>query len=204
MKTVFVAGASGLVGSALLGQLLNDASVGTIYAAVRKPLLVQNPRLHTLPLDADLAGLSIDEAYICLGTTLKAAGSQAAFRAIDVDLVCQLAKRLRTAGLQRCAVVSSLGASPKGGFYLRCKAEMEAALLAMGFERLVFLRPSFLTGQRSELRVGERLALALAALVRPLIPKKYRPVAAERVAAAMQAALAQGKGALVVENAAIG
>lgn len=206
MKTIYIAGASGLVGQALLAQCLEDASVGAIYAAVRRPLGFQHPRLHELPMDvgaAALSALTIHEAYICLGTTLKTAGSQAAFKAVDVDLVVRTAQQLRSAGVSRCAVVSSLGASNNGGFYLRCKAQMEAAVAELGFARTVFARPSFLAGQRAELRLGERIALALSAVLRPLIPKKVRPVQAATVAAAMRRGLSSGDGLYVLENEAL-
>ncbi len=208
MKTVFIAGASGLVGQALLTQLLADRDVARVYASVRKPLPLQHAALTEWPLNvaaADLAGLGIDEAYLCLGTTIKTAGSQAAFKAVDVDLVVSFAQRLHAAGVQRCAVVSSLGASPRAGFYLRCKAQMEDAVTAVGFERTVFVRPSLLAGQRTELRMGERIALALAAVLRPMVPKKYRPVQARAVAAAMQRGLCQsgGQTVWVIENDAI-
>ena len=147
------------------------------------------------------------EAYCCLGTTIKAAGSQAAFRAVDFDAVLAFARAAQSAGVQRFAVVSALGASPRSpGFYNRVKGEMEEALAGLGFASLVIARPSLLAGDRSALgqpaRPGERLALALTAPLAPLIPKTWRPIAAATVARALRRALADGRpGVRIVESA---
>ncbi len=110
-RHIFIAGASGLVGQALLAQLLIDDTVASITAPVRKALPIKHAKLTETSWA--LQGLSaIDECYICLGTTIKAAGSQAAFKAIDVDLITRSAAAALDAGCKRMAVVSSLGASP--------------------------------------------------------------------------------------------
>jgi uncharacterized protein YbjT (DUF2867 family) len=187
-KHVFLAGASGLVGDALLNQLLQDPSVARITSVVRKPLAVSHPKLFTC--DWTFKPLpQMDECYITLGTTIKTAGSEAAFKAIDFDLIVRTAAFAYQASAKGVAVVSSLGANPRSsGFYLRTKGETEAALIDLAKQfntRLVILRPSLLAGHRSELRLGERMGLALAAVFNPLIPKPYRPVQASAVAQAM-------------------
>jgi uncharacterized protein YbjT (DUF2867 family) len=150
---------------------------------------------------------SVDDVYCCLGTTIKVAGSQAAFRAVDFDAVLAFALAARQAGVRRFAVVSALGANPGSTtFYNRVKGEMEQALAGLGFASLVILRPSLLAGNRAALgqppRPGERLALALSAPLASLIPKAWRPISAATVARAMRRAQAEARpGVRIVESA---
>ena len=185
MANCAIAGASGLVGSHLLTLLLREFD--QVAAMTRRPLGVSAPNLREIAFGDPLP--SIDAAFCCLGTTIKKAGSQEAFRKIDFDAVVAFAKASRAAGARSFAIVSSVGASPaSSNFYLRVKGETEAAVAALGFERLAILRPSLLVGNRAESRPGEKIGIAFASaagflLVGPL--RKYRAVSAERVAAAM-------------------
>ena len=138
--------------------------------------------------DLDAAGFDwkADGIAIALGTTIKAAGSREAFEQVDLELVVEVARRAREAGTPACAVVSSVGAdAASGNFYLRTKGRMEARLRELGFKSLVIIQPSLLAGQRDELRFGEQLGLLSAAILRPLIPKRYQAVAADAVARAL-------------------
>ena len=185
-RTALVAGATGLVGRELLALVLADKSDGG-YAAVhclgrRKP--AQGNLRPALP--------SVDDVFIALGTTIKVAGSQQAFRAIDFDAVVAVARAARTAGATRLGVVSAMGASPTSAvFYNRVKGEMEAAVSSMGYETVVIARPSFLAGDREvlgqPLRGGEKLALNLSRLLGGLIPANYRSINAAQVAASLLA-----------------
>jgi uncharacterized protein YbjT (DUF2867 family) len=203
--TALLAGATGLVGRELAAQW---SGPGGLHLLVRRPLAAAGPlqRVHVVDFTALPALPTADQAYCCLGTTIKAAGSQAAFRAVDFDAVLAFARAARAAGVSRFAVVSALGASPGSGtFYNRVKGEMETALAGLGFATLVVARPSLLAGDRAALgqpaRSGERLALALAAPLSPFIPKAWRPIAAATVARALQRALAQGgNGLRVIES----
>jgi uncharacterized protein YbjT (DUF2867 family) len=195
--TVLLAGAGGLVGRALLAQLLDDDRA-TVHALLRREVgdlpASRQLRPHVIDFRAPGALPAADELYIALGTTIKVAGSQAAFRAVDFDAVLNVARAARAAGLQRCAVVSSLGADPQSKvFYNRVKGEMERALRELRFERLVIARPSLLAGAREALaqppRRGERLALRLLAPVAGLLPASIRPIDAAAVARAMRYAL---------------
>lgn len=185
---------------------------GELHLLVRRavPASGQAPhlqRVHVVDYTTLPALPAADDAYCCLGTTIKVAGSQAAFRAVDRDAVLAFARAARQAGVRRFAVVSALGASPHSAtFYNRVKGEMEQALAGLGFACLVIVRPSLLAGDRSALgqprRAGERLALALTAPLAPLIPKAWRPVAAATVARAMRRALADARpGVRIVESA---
>lgn len=149
---------------------------------------------------------ALDCAICALGTTIKDAGSQAAFRAVDVDAVIAFARAAQAAGAKRFGVVSALGADPDSRvFYNRCKGEMEAALRELAFDVLVIARPSLLLGNRATLgqkaRRGEALAQTTMPLLAWAIPKRYAPIAADIVAAALLKTLVQGTpGTSVLES----
>jgi len=200
-RRAVVAGASGLIGSALLPLLCADAATSEVHALVRRPLVGLDPRAEQHVIDyTALAGAlpACDDAYCCLGTTIAVAGSQAAFRAVDFDAVLAFARAARAAGATRLTVVSALGASTASTvFYSRVKGEMEAAIATLGFDVVVIARPSLLAGDRAALgqktRIGERIGLWLTAPFGALVPRSVRPIAAGRVAAAMIAALRQAR-----------
>lgn len=202
---VALAGATGLIGRALLELLGSDPAIGSVHALVRlnrKTLATLPEGVQPLPVDfahlgqpASAALPPLDWALCALGTTIAVAGSQAAFRAVDVDAVVAFARGARHAGAKRFAVVSALGADPRSAvFYNRCKGEMEAALREIGFDRLVIARPSLLLGDREALgqraRPGERLARALAPALSWLLPQRVRPIEAATVARALLRAIA--------------
>ncbi|HXE50114.1 MAG TPA: NAD(P)H-binding protein [Ramlibacter sp.] len=187
-----VAGASGLVGREILQGLLRDRSVAAVHSLGRRELPVRHPKLiqHQVDFKALPALPQLDEAFVALGTTIKVAGSQEAFRAVDYDAVLAVAKAAKAAGASRLGVVSAMGANPRSNvFYSRVKGEMEEALAALGFETLVIARPSFLAGDRESLgqpvRSGEGLALNVSRWLAPLIPDNYRSIDARCVARAL-------------------
>ena len=207
---VVVAGATGLVGHAVLALLASrPAPAGLPRSASVVALVRQTIQLAGLPAGVkgqcvDLAALGragveglapLDWAICCLGTTIKAAGSQAAFRAVDFDAVLAFARAAKVAGASRLAVVSAMGAQPRSAlFYNRVKGEMEQALIALDLPRLVIARPSLLLGERTSLgqasRPGEALAQRLMPRIAKLLPRTLRPIRADAVALAMIAALA--------------
>ena len=198
-----VAGATGLVGREVLAALLADRRTTSILALGRRRLSEQNPRLTSLEVDfAQLPQLPqlphVDEAYIALGTTIKVAGSQQAFRAVDFDAVVAVAKAAKAAGATRLGVVSAMGADTKSRvFYSRVKGEAEQALASIGFTTLVIARPSLLVGDRDRLgqptRAGERIGFVLSNLLKPLIPANYQAIQASGVARALVAAVREGR-----------
>ena len=197
--TVLLAGASGLVGRALLAQLLAEPHT-RVHALLRRevPDLPTSLQLSRQLIDFAQPGAlpQADALYIALGTTIKAAGSEAAFRAVDFDAVLSVARAAQAAGVTRVAVVSALGADAGSRvFYNRVKGQTEAQLAALGFERLVIARPSLLAGARSALgqapRVGEQWALALLTPISRLVPARLRPIDAAVVARALRTALQQ-------------
>lgn len=194
-RAAVVAGATGLVGSEVVRRLLADGRYGRVIALARRPLALSDPRLVLVAADFEqldrvlapaTAGATDIDVLCCLGTTIGVAGSEAAFRRVDHDFVVALGRWAAQVGARRMIVVSAIGADAASRvFYNRVKGETEHALVALNLRSLVIVRPSLLSGGRSEFRFGERVALAVAAPLRKLIPAGLRPIAADDVAQAM-------------------
>jgi uncharacterized protein YbjT (DUF2867 family) len=191
-RTALLAGATGLVGREILQGLLADDGVAAVHVLARRPLAITHPKLQAHVVDfAALPPLpACDEAYLALGTTIKVAGSQPAFRAVDYEANLAVARAAQAAGARRLGVVSAMGADARSSiFYNRVKGELEGALAKLGFDALVIARPSMLNGDRMALgqpeRSGEQMALAVSRWLKPLIPSNYRSIAAHDVAAAL-------------------
>ncbi|MDH4377654.1 MAG: nucleoside-diphosphate sugar epimerase [Ramlibacter sp.] len=206
-RTVLLAGATGLVGRELLRGLLAEASVATVHALVRRPLADTHPKLVVHLVDfAALPPLpAAGEVYLALGTTIRVAGSQAAFRTVDFDANLAVAQAARSSGALRAGLVSAMGADLKSRvFYNRVKGELEAALPALGFEGLVIARPSLLVGERASLgqphRPGETVGLWMDRCLGLLIPRDYRAIAAADVAAALLQAVPASTGVQVLRS----
>lgn len=204
-RLALVAGSTGLIGSFLVEALLDDPLYGKVRALARRPLRREHAKLKPWVVDFDrLAELEVAEAaerfseidvFCCLGTTIKKAGSREAFRRVDHDYVAALAKLGRAAGARRFLLVSSIGAdATSGNFYLGVKGAAEESVAALDYPIYHAFRPSLLTGPRRERRSGERLGIAASHLLTPLLLgglRRYRPIAAQKVAAAM-VAVAEG------------
>ncbi len=209
MTTAWLAGGSGLVGGELLRLLLADPSFTKVVSVGRRTLPLEDAMLVQAKVDfADPGSFeslaAADVAFSCLGTTIKKAGSQDAFRAVDQHAVVSFAKAAKAKGARIFVHVSSLGASPRASsFYSRVKGETEAELEKLGFESVYALRPSILDGDREESRPLERVGLAFARALGPVLGK-YRPTAASAVARTMIAkAKAAEPAAHVIEADAI-
>src|ERR1039457_4733801 len=190
-RTALVAGATGLVGREILAAILADDTYVAVHGVGRRPLATTHPKLtfHVLDFAAIPSLPAVDDVFIALGTTIKVAGSQPAFRAVDFDAGLALAVAGRSSGATRLGIVSAMGATEKSLiFYNRVKGEMERAVPRLGFDSLVFARPSMLIGDRESLgqpgRSGERLALIFMKFG-ALIPANYRAIEAVRVARAL-------------------
>jgi uncharacterized protein YbjT (DUF2867 family) len=189
-----IAGASGLVGQECLRLLI--PRYDSVISLVRKPSGREHLRLTERRIDFDrLDTIEIPHGahvYSALGSTIKKAGSEAAFRRVDFDYPKMLAGRAAAAGEARFVLVSSVGANKESGnFYLRVKGELEEAIAAMPLEAALFFRPSVLIGDREEKRRGEAAGAAVArvlsfALIGPL--RKYRAIAGGTVAEGMVSA----------------
>jgi uncharacterized protein YbjT (DUF2867 family) len=201
-KVALLAGASGLAGGYALDALLEAPDIRRVLAVSRRPLGREHPRLANRivqfeHLEAQLKGASCDVALCCLGTTIRQAGSQQSFRAVDIDCVLAFARVAKAANAQRFVVISSVGADPGArNFYLRIKGEMEQRLLEAGFESLDILQPSLLLGWRGGVRPLELAARALTPWVNPLLRGRYiayRAIPARTVGAAMVGAIRTGR-----------
>ncbi|HEF4761070.1 oxidoreductase [Pseudomonas putida] len=198
---VLLAGATGLTGEHLLDRLLNEPTITRVLAPSRRPLArhphLENPVGDPAMFLPQLSG-RVDIAYCCLGTTIKQAGSEQAFRAVDLDMVVAFAKRAREMGARHLIVISALGADRRSSIlYNRVKGEMEYALRAQDWPQLTICRPSLLLGERLEPRLGEKVAGPLSRL----IPGKYHGIEACQLARAMwRLALEEQDGVRIVES----
>ncbi|PBQ18624.1 nucleoside-diphosphate sugar epimerase [Pseudomonas congelans] len=198
---ILLAGATGLTGEHLLDRLLSEPTVSRVLAPTRKPLAehshLENPVGELANLLPTLSG-RVDIAFCCLGTTIKQAGSQDAFKAGDLDMVTASPSRARELGARHLLVISAIGADPASGtFYNRVKGEMEQALRAQDWPQLTIARPSLLVGSRPETRWVEQLAAPIA----KLIPGKYGAIEACQLARALwRLALEEQNGVRIVES----
>ena len=197
-KTAIIAGSTGLVGSHCLRYLLSSPDYSSITSLVRRLITTTDPKVRQQIVNFDkLDDLpAADDVFCALGTTIRQAGSKAAFRKVDFEYVVRLAERSLSKGAKTFLVVSSVGANAKSGnFYLRTKGEVEGALRHLPFQAMHIFRPSLLVGKRAQSRPGERIAAVLGevlkfAMVGPL--SKYRPIPAAFVAKAMAKAAGSG------------
>ena len=192
-RSAAIAGATGLVGGHLLEQLLADPAYERVVVLVRTPPARSHGKLEVRQVDFDrigeqARGLEVQDVYCALGTTIKKAGSPEAFRKVDFEYVHELAKAVRPSA-EQFLLVSALGASAKSSvFYNRTKGEVEAAVAALSFRGTHVFRPSFLEGERTERRIGEKIGIAFGHVVGllPIAPlRRIRPVEARVVAATM-------------------
>ncbi|MCW2855081.1 MAG: Nucleoside-diphosphate-sugar epimerase [Marmoricola sp.] len=207
-RTALIAGATGLVGSQLLDQLLEDGTWDRVVSIGRRQVDRAHPRLEQFvvpfPEIGDLP--SADDAFSCLGTTIKQAGSQDAFRMVDHDSVVAFATSAARSGVSRFLHVTALGASPRSRiFYNRVKGDVERDVAASGVPSTVAFRPSMIDGQRADAsRPGESLGLVAMRVAGPVLGR-YRPNRASDIAAAMiREARAGIEGHRVVEAGDIG
>lgn len=205
-RVVALAGATGLVGRAILEGLLADKSVTAVHAIGRRKAGVEHPKLISHVVDfAALPPLRppLDEVYLALGTTIKAAGSQSAFRAVDFEANLALARAALAAGARRAGLVSAMGGDSNSRvFYNRVKGETEEALARLPFDGVVIARPSLLAGNREALgqpiRPAERAALVVSRFLGRLVPANYRPVASADVARALLSRVPSARGRAVL------
>lgn len=191
-KTALVAGATGLVGGELVKLLLEAPEYGGVTALVRRPLAVNHARLEQVmvdfaALDRFRERFRVDDVFCCLGTTIKKAGSQEAFRQVDLEYPAAMARLAREEGARQFLIVTATGADPRSGiFYNQVKGQAEEAIRAAGLPAVHIFRPSLLLGRRQERRPGEQFATAVSRVIPWVGPlKRYRPIEAKVVAAVM-------------------
>lgn len=208
LPTALVAGATGLVGRALIQQLARDPGVGRIRALVRKPLAPDalSARVESVVadfnhLEAQPSWFAADWVFCALGSTIRQAGSQAAFRQVDFEYPLAIAKLAQAQGAKHFLLVSAVGADAHSPvFYNRVKGEIEQALRSLGYASLTIARPSLLQGPRAEFRFAERVLQPFGWLA----PAAWKPVHVDQVAAALLQAAHRGRaGVEVLDNVAL-
>jgi uncharacterized protein YbjT (DUF2867 family) len=203
-KTAILLGATGLVGGCVLQFLLENEAYTKVVALTRRPLSIQHQKLENVVLDFEQlldyqSVIKGDDLFLCLGTTIKKAGSQAAFKRIDVDYQMQAATAAKQNGVSQVMLCSAVDADVNSKiFYNRMKGDLEDALKGMGFKSVHIFQPSILLGERNENRLGEKIGQAVGRFLLKITPNlwgKYEPVSGETVGKAMVgAALLDKKG----------
>jgi len=198
-RHALIFGATGAVGRELLKLCLEGDRYALVTVIARRTTSLEHEKLQWIEAEFDaldslepVAGMTEGDAFCCLGTTIKAAGSEAAFRRVDHDFVLNSARFAKKCGARQFSLVSALGANPESRtFYNRTKGEVEAAVLAEGFPILHIFRPSLLKGERDEFRLGEEIGSMVSTLLTPLFHlglRKYQPVEISRLARALYVA----------------
>jgi uncharacterized protein YbjT (DUF2867 family) len=199
MKTAIIIGATGLVGSTLVEQILENPAYSKVVLLLRKPLNISHPKLVQEVIDFDKPDSSKimgDDLFCAMGTTLAKAGSKEAQYRIDCTYPYEIAKIAKANGVKQYILVSSVGANfDSSNFYLRTKGDLEKKIESLGFQNFVSLRPSMLLGDREESRLGEKIGKVLSNILSPLLfgsLRKYHGIEAADVAKAMQRFANQG------------
>ena len=209
-RTALIAGGTGLIGSHLVEILASHDSYSRIILLTRNNAGVTRDKIEERivdfgDLESGLKGLTADDVFCCLGTTMKRAGSREAFRKVDYDFVVRLATLMQKNGARQFLVVSALGSDTQSSvYYNRAKGEMELAVKDIPFPVIQIFRPSLLLGKRKEKRAGVKLAQALFRVFEFLMIgslKRYRAIRSEVVARAMvRIALSPGDGVFIYES----
>lgn len=195
-KTAILIGATGLVGGHCLQRLLDSPVYKRVIAVSRRPVPLKHRRLVRLEtpfdhLDTALDGVAADDAFCCMGTTIRQAGTKAEFHKVDYGYSLEFAHRMLANGAQHLLLVSALGANARSPlFYNRVKGLLEQEVRELGFPRLSIFRPSLLVGDRVEHRPGEALGMRFSAIIAPFLRGPLRsihPINGSDVAAAMVA-----------------
>ncbi len=193
-KTAAIFGATGLIGGFLVEELVEDEKYDEVKIFGRRSCGIQNQKISEYKINFDQpesykALLQADEVYICLGTTIKKAGSVQMMEHIDRDYPIQIATIAKENGIKAVAVVSSIGANANTkNYYTRIKGEMEAGILNLEFKKTVIVRPSILFGKRGEFRFGELIGKGIMQALGFLFIeklKKYKGIHGRTVAYAM-------------------
>lgn len=205
-RRILLAGATGVVGQAVLRLALADRRIDEVVALTRRPLAkaqgLRNVVADPAAVAEDADCWQVDAVVCTLGTTMAKAGSRKAFAAVDRDLVLRVARLARAGGATAFALNSSLGADSRSpSFYLRTKGEAEDGLRDIGYPGVVIVRPSLIDSDRPETRTGERIGILFARALRPVIPARYRSVGPEAIAQALlEGALTAAPGVRIIES----
>lgn len=208
-RTALIFGSTGLIGNLLLEELINSEMYQAVKIFVRQATGISEPKVEEIVTDFSnpeliSAKVTGDDLFICLGTTIRKAGSVAGMEKIDRDLPVNIAEMACKKEVKRIAVVSSIGADVNArNYYLRIKGEMEKGIMAMNFENIAVVRPSMLLGERNERRAGEMVGKVMMMTFSPLLAgklKKYRAIHGRDVARAMISILKNEQVKIIYES----
>ena len=192
VTTSIIAGSTGLIGGNVIKVLSNKKQ--SAIALTRRSIPNLPPNITEMIIDFDAFEKngslpSCNNVFICLGTTIKTAGSKENFRKVDIDYCLSIARKAKESGAETLSLISSIGAnSSSKNFYLRTKGDLEESIQHLGFSTVNIFRPSFLVGERSEKRLAEKIAINLAKIMDFFLigtASKYRSVKAESLAKTM-------------------
>ena len=195
-RQALIFGATGAVGGELLKLCLEGDRYSRVTVIARRPASLEHEKLHWIEAEFDaldnlepVSGMVDGDAYCCLGTTIRAAGSEASFRRVDYDFVLNAAHFAKRCGVMQFSMVSAIGADPESrALYNRTKGQVEAAVIAESFPSLRIFRPSLLKGKRAEFRLKEEIVNWVLLLMAPLFLlglRKYQPVEISKLARAL-------------------
>jgi len=209
VKTALLFGASGLVGSHLLDQLISNNNYSKIKVFVRSVPEIIDPKIEIIETDfnnlenhkEDIKG---DDSFYCIGTTKQNSSDKNEYKRVELEIPKQIAQIAKANSVNSFVFVSSGYADPKSsGDYLKFKGEVEEELKRLNFPKLGIMRPSFLLGDRKEKRVGEKIGIFVFKLLSPLFLgplKKMRPIHSEIVAKAMIAIVQNENQQMIFES----
>ncbi|MEL6589083.1 MAG: oxidoreductase [Bacteroidota bacterium] len=190
-KTALLLGATGMIGSIVMDLLLQDDRYDRVVAFSRRELPLSHPKLQLEIVDFQKMAthgeaFTGDDLFCCLGTTMKKAGSEEAFRFVDYEIPLEAAKIAQSQGLKHYLIITAMGADVKSFFfYNRVKGEIERDLSELALPKLSILQPGLLLGERNEQRLGESIAQQVSKVFSPLLPNNYKPISGQSVASAM-------------------
>ncbi|OCS94297.1 oxidoreductase [Caryophanon latum] len=193
MRAAIVVGATGLTGRTLIEQLCESEEYVAVIAIARRKLTFEHPKLEVRVKSFDELEEDdlppANDLFCCLGTTRKKAGSKEAFEQVDFEYPLRIASLAKKKGIPHFVVISAMGAKESSPFYYsRVKGKLEKELIDLQLDRLTIVRPSLITGDRDEFRLGERVGAGTLAVTNPLLAgplKKYRSIEASQLALAM-------------------
>ena len=194
MKTALVFGSSGLVGSHLLNELINNSNYSKIKIFVRSLSETNNSKIEIIKtdfnnLDKHVEDIKGDECFFCIGTTRKNSPNKFEYRKIELDIPKKIAQIAKSNLVKSFFFVSSGYANPKSsGDYLKFKGLVEEEIKNLNFDKIGIMRPSFLLGKRKVERAGEKFGIMIFKLLTPILIgpfRKMRPIESEKIAKAM-------------------
>jgi len=209
MKTALLFGASGLVGSHLLNQLISNNNYSKIKLFVRSTINITDPKIEIIQTDFNnlenhIEDIKGDDCFFCIGTTKKNSPDKNEYKRIELEVPNQIAQIAKSNLVNSFVFVSSGYADPKSsGDYLKFKGEVEEELKRLNFPKLGIVRPSFLLGDRKEKRIGEKIGIFVFKLLSPLFLgplKKMKPIHSAIVAKGMIAIIQNDSSQTIFES----